>query len=82
MEENAGGRDEFVPTVSRRAIGDGVSKVYREQRVPGEFRRHGHAGRKHDLQRAIEQLGTSGGWNAAEPEPGVYGGEAGRVANS
>ncbi len=65
-------------TASARFSGE----VFGDQRVPGEFRRHGHAVRKDNVWRAIEQLDTSGRRDEGEPKPGVHGGATGRIADA
>src|SRR4029077_7919639 len=64
------------------AVGDGFGEIFGGERVPGEFGGHGNAHRESDVQRAIEQLGAGGGWNAAGAKPWVHGGAAGRIADA
>src|SRR2546426_7368201 len=61
----------FPYTTLFRSVGNGIGKVHREQRIPGELRRDGYAQRKDDLYGAIERLGAGSRRNEAEPEPGV-----------
>ncbi len=82
MEKNAGRCNEFVQAVSRRAVGHGVGEVLRHQRISGEFRGHGHALRKGNVQRSIERRGAGCRRDAAKPEPGIYGGARGGIADA